>query len=230
MIENAGPPDSAAAGGREQLAGRSPGLSSREKWGYGVWLFAGLAFGIPETWAGVANPPWQTLSNTVWQLESLWSPVAIIVVIIIVFAVFGVVRHPPALAGYVVTPGGVPGRGRTANGRLTRSSAGSIRELPVLAYFALALGIVAAGSIITATTASGEWVLGYVIYGLFAIFMVIIPDVLAFWFARDVPFPTLAVTIADLERRWSPATMVIVAGLVVLMFHLALPQWPDAIK
>ena len=55
----------------------------------------------------------------------------------------------------------------------------------------------------------------------------IIPDVLAFWFAKDVPFPALARTVADLERRWRPATMVIVAGLVVLMFHLAFAQWPD---
>src|ERR1022692_3705455 len=99
----------------------------------------------------------------------------------------------------------------------------------VFAYFPLALGIVAVGSLIAATTASDMYVLGYVLYGLFAIFVVIVPDVLAFWFARDVPFPTLARTVADLERRWSPATMVIVAGLVVLMCHLAFPQWPDAI-
>jgi hypothetical protein len=85
------------------------------------------------------------------------------------------------------------------------------------------------GSLIAATTASDMYVLGYVLYGLFAIFVVIVPDVLAFWFARDVPFPTLARTVADLERRWSSATMVIVAGLVVLMCHLAFPQWPDAI-
>jgi hypothetical protein len=228
MIEQDEPPRLEAAGGGEQLA-RRHGLSAREKWGYGVWLFVGLVFGIPETWAGIANPPWQTLSNTVWHLESLWSPVAIIVVVLIVFIIFGVVRHPPAQAGYVSTGEGVPGRGRTANGRLTRGSAESIKELSVFAYFPVALGIVAAGSLIAATTTSDMWVLGYVIYGLFAIFVVIIPDVLAFWFARDVAFPTLARTVADLERRWRPATMVIVAGLVVLMFHLALPQWPGAI-
>ena len=189
----------------------------------------GLVFGVPETWAGVANPPWQTLSNTVWHLESLWDPVAIIVVVLIVFIVFAVVRHPSAQDGYVVTRPGVPGRGRTANGRLTRSSAEAIGELSVFGYFPVALGVVAAGSIIAAATTSDMWVLGYVIYGLFAIFVAIVPDVLAYWFARDVAFPTLAATVADLERRWSPATMVIVAGLVVLTFHLALPQWPGAI-
>lgn len=229
MIEQAEPPRPETADGREQLAGRRHGLSSREKWGYGVWLFTGLLFGIPETWAGVANPPWPTLSNTVWNLESLWSPVAIAVVVLIVFIIFSVVRHPAAQAGYVVTREGEPGRGRTASGRLTRSSAESVSELSVFAYFPLALGIVAVGSIIAATTASDMYVLGYVLYGLFTIFVVIVPDMLAFWFARDVPFPTLARTIADLERCWNPATMLIVAGLVVLMCHLAFPQWPDAI-
>lgn len=135
MIERAEPPRTEAAGGREQLAGRRHGLSAREKWGYGVWLFTGLVFGIPETWAGVANPPWPTLSNTVWYLESLWSPVAIAVVVLIVFIIFCVVRHPPAQAGYVVTRDGEPGRGRTASGRLTRSSAESVNELPYLLTF-----------------------------------------------------------------------------------------------
>lgn len=37
--------------------GRFRGLGAREKWGYGVWLFAGLAFGVSESWAGIANPP-----------------------------------------------------------------------------------------------------------------------------------------------------------------------------
>jgi hypothetical protein len=64
-------------------------------------------------------------------------------------------------------------------------------------------------------------------YGLIAIFLVIIPNALAFWFAKEVPFPTLYRTVADLERRWRPAAMVIVAGLVVLMLHLVFFPWPD---
>jgi hypothetical protein len=51
--------------------------------------------------------------------------------------------------------------------------------------------------------------------------------VLAFWFARDVPFPTLFGTVADLERRWPPVALVILAGMVVLLVHLALYPWPD---
>jgi hypothetical protein len=51
--------------------------------------------------------------------------------------------------------------------------------------------------------------------------------VLAYWFAREVPWPTLLATITSLERRWRPAAAVALAGLVILMIHLALPPWPD---
>ncbi len=88
-------------------------------------------------------------------------------------------------------------------------------------------GAVAAGSVIPAIAGSGMFVLGYVIYGLIAIFLVIIPNALAFWFTKVMSFPTLYRTVANLERRWRPAAMVIVAGLVVLMFHLVFFPWPD---
>jgi hypothetical protein len=210
----------------ETLSGPTRRVSAREWWGYGVWLFVGLVFGVPESWSGVANPPWQSLSETIWHLEELWHPVAVIVVAIIVWIIYAVVRHPPAAEGYTAARPGEPGRGRTANGRLTRRAADEIRDIPVLVYFPLALGVIAAGSIITASLSGDTFVLSYVIYGLFAVFCVIIPDVAAYWFGRDVPFPTLARTVANLELRWRPATAVIVAGLVILMFHLAFAGWP----
>jgi hypothetical protein len=110
-------------------------------------------------------------------------------------------------------------------------AAGSPGAAPALsrffAYFPLAVGVVVGGSVIAAITSSDMFVLGYVIYGLIAIFLVIIPNALTFWFAKEVPFPTLYRTVANLERRWRPAAMVIVAGLVVLMFHLVFFPWPD---
>jgi len=89
-----------------------------------------------------------------------------------------------------------------------------------MVYFPVAIGVVAGGSILAAVAGGGIFVLGYVIYGLIAIFLVLIPNALAFWLAADVPFPTLYRTVANLERRWRPAAMVIVAGLIVLAFHL----------
>jgi hypothetical protein len=207
-------------------------MSTTEKWGYGFWLFMGLVFGIPESWAGLANPPWPSLSDTITHLDALWPPTAVIVVAVIVIVAFYFVRVPVSPPGSLAHAGGglgrgtVAGVGRTYNGRLSKTPA-DISPVPALAYVPLALAAIAAGSIIAAVTSGDFWVLGYVIYGLIAIFLVIIPNVLAYWFAREVPRPTLLATITSLERRWRPAAVVVLAGLVILLLHLALPPWPD---
>jgi hypothetical protein len=118
------------------------------------------------------------------------------------------------------------GVGRTAGGRLSRTPA-YISPVPALVYIPLAGAAIAIGSLIAAVVSGDYWVEGYVIYGLIAIFGVIIPNVLAYWFAREVPWPTLLTTITNLERRWRPAAVVVLAGLVILLLHLALPPWPD---
>jgi hypothetical protein len=143
-----------------------------------------------------------------------------------VFLVFHAVRYPPGQMGEFAAREGEPERARTPCGRVARSGCAP-RAVSVFAYFPLAVGVVAGGSVVAAIAGSDMFVLGYVIYGLIAIFLVIIPNALAFWFATEVPFPTLYRTVADLERRWRPAAMVIVAGLVVLMFHLVFFPWPD---
>lgn len=207
-------------------------MSATEKWGYGFWLFMGLVFGVPESWAGLANPPWPALSDTVTHLDALWPPTAVIVVALIVFVAFYFVRVPVSQTGSLAYTQGGPGRGtgagvgRTYNGRLSRTPA-DISPVPALIYVPLALAAITIGSIIAAVASGDFWVEGYVIYGLIAIFLVIIPNVLAYWFAREVPWPTLLATVVLLERRWRPAAVVVLAGLVILMLHLALPPWPD---
>jgi hypothetical protein len=203
-------------------------MSAREKWGYGFWLFLGLVFGVPESWAGLASPPWPALTDTVGHLDTAWPPTRVIVVAVIVFVAYYFVRVPVSQAGSLVHQrrGTGAGLGRTYNGRLSRTPA-DISPVPALAYVPLALGAIALGSIIAAVASDDYWVLGYVIYGLIAVFLVIIPNVLAYWFARDVPWPTLLTTVTDLERRWRLVAVVVLAGLVILMFHLALFPWPD---
>jgi hypothetical protein len=88
---------------------------------------------------------------------------------------------------------------------------------------------VAGGSLIAAMTGSDMWVLGYVIYGLFAIFLVIVPNIMALS-GKQVPFPPLGRTVAYLQRRWRPAATIIAAGLVILMIHLAFAPWPDIFR
>ncbi len=209
---------------------RFSGMSTTEKWGYGFWLFLGLVFGVPESWAGLASPPWPALSDTIGHLKQVWPPTAVIVVAVVVFVAFYFVRVPVAQPGSLALEQGGLGRGRgagrTYNGRLSRTPA-DISPVPALIYIPLALAAITIGSIIAAVASGDFWVLGYVIYGLIAIFGVIIPNVLSYWFAREVPWPTLLATVTALERRWRPAAVVILAGLVVLMFHLALFPWPD---
>lgn len=213
------------AGGRVPLTDRFADAGAREWWGYGTWLFVGLVFGIPETWSGVANPPWPSLSNTIAHLETRWPVTRLVVVAIIVFVVFNVLRYPAGHTGEFATRPGQPKRWRTSSGRL-RSDPAEPSPIPAIVYFSAALAVVALGSTIAALTSNDMFVLGYVLYGLFAIFAIIVPNVLAYWFAREVPFPPFFRTISDLEHRWHPAAMVIVAALVVLLLHLIFFPWP----
>jgi hypothetical protein len=217
----------AAARPARRLRARFRNASERELWGYGVWLSVGLVFGVPESWAGITSPPWPALSDTIGHLEQLWHPVRVIVVTLIVFAAFHAVRYPPGRAGEFAAPESKTTRCRTPCGRFARSGTGAAGAVPVMVYFPLAIGVVAGGSILAAIAGGGMFVLGDVIYGLIAVFLVLIPNALAFWLAADVPFPTLYRTIANLEHRWRPAAMIIVAGLVVLAFHLVFFPWPD---
>jgi hypothetical protein len=59
-----------------------------------------------------------------------------------------------------------------------------------------------------------------------AVAFLVVPNVLAFWFAKEVPFPTLFRTLSDLDKRWHSAVMVVVAGLAVLAVHLVAYPWP----
>jgi hypothetical protein len=207
-------------------------MSTTEKWGYGFWLFLGLVFGIPESWAGLANPPFPALSDTIAHLEEQWPPTAVIVVAVIVIVAYYFVRVPVSRTGSLAyTEGGLgrgtgAGVGRAPSGRLSKTPADT-SPVAAISYIPLALGLIAVGGIVAAVASGDYWVLGYVIYGLIAVFLVIIPNVLAYWFARDVPWPTLLATITNLERRWRPAAAVVLAGLVILLLHLALPPWPD---
>ncbi len=69
--------------------------------------------------------------------------------------------------------------------------------------------------------------LGYVLYGLIALVWIIVPSGLAFWFAKDVAFPTVFRTIDYLERRLHFVAVLLLVGFVILLIHLALYPWPN---
>jgi len=69
--------------------------------------------------------------------------------------------------------------------------------------------------------------LGYTIYGTLAFFGIVVPSVVAYTLDKDAPFPTFFRTVAFLQRRLHWVATIVVAGLAVLAFHLALYPWPD---
>jgi len=210
-----------------QTTGGPPTSDSpaRERWGYAVWGVVLLVILIPEVWAAASKQKvWPTISGTVGHLEYMRDWVGLLVVAVIVWVVLEVVGYPRG-------PSGVRGRTarqgrRTAGGRATvRQQTGG--EIPVLMLGAGAL-VVAVGSILTAELDSSDlYALGYVLYGSIALLCAAVPNVIAFVWAKDVPFPTFLATLANLERRAHFVMVLVLIGLTILLVHLALYPWPN---
>lgn len=197
--------------------------STRTWWGYGVWLFVGAVIATSELWAVAGNPWWPTISATTGHLERLWSPVKVIVIALIAAGATQLGSYPAHRREF----GRHPQWWRTASGRLTKAPGGqtdSIRHAEL--YFPAAVVVIAGSAAVAASLSSSKFVVAYVLYGLIAVAFLIIPNVLAFWFATNVPFPTLFRTLADLDEVWHPAVLIIVAGLSVLAVHLVAYPWP----
>jgi hypothetical protein len=210
------------------------GVTSRERWGYFVWGSVAAIVAIPELWAAVwTGGPWPTISGTVGHLEELWSPTAIFPVVVIVVAAAHALRYAWAERPAVAEVGRTDG-GRLIRGKPAEEPMAAERERPSLwgyVYLGGALVCVLVPSVLVAilstdTTEHTRWILGYVIYGLIAVFCVVLPSLVAYLFGKDAPFPTLFRTIADLESRVHAIGMVILAGLAILLIHLALYPWP----
>lgn len=181
-------------------------MSRFERIGYVVWGTVALVVAIPEIAALAAQDvPWPTISGTIGHLEDLWHPTAVIVVAVIVVAA--------ALA---------VGYGRIDTRTPTTAPAGA--WWPFVYLGSAAVFTVGAGLIVSAVV-DDRFVLGYVIYGLIGLFFFVVP--VLFGWALVVPFPSPFETLRDLERRVPIVALVVLAGLVILLIHLALYPWPD---
>ena len=211
-------------------ASRWDAIDPAVKRGYLVWSGVGAAIAVPELWAVFARPRWPTISGTVGHLETLWDGVAVIVVFVIVaIAANAFHLRDVGPGGWVVQADGAR-LGRSEGGRLTKAPE-RYRELSAFVYFPFALVVVIAGCVLAAATSDDEWVLGYVIYGLIGLLFVLIPSMLAYGRRTpDAPFASLFRTIADLQSRSHLAAVVILAGLAVLLIHLAFYPWPDVFR
>jgi hypothetical protein len=155
--------------------------------------------------------PWPTISSTVGHLEKRWDWVAVIVVGVITATAF------QALA-YKAGP-------RTATGRSQRPGAPPAQESGYSWLFVLIPGLIALGLAIA--FGASKFQLGYVIYGVLAVFGIVIPSVLAWVLNKEVRFPTLFFTLDRLRRRFHAAALILVTGLAILVVHLAFYPWPD---
>jgi hypothetical protein len=145
----------------------------------------------------------------------------VLVVGALVFSALLTIRYPPPLAVEA-------GTGRTDGGRLSpEPETANRRQLSPWSYFPAATIVVIGGSLASATLDGDRWHLAYVLYGLIAMFWIVIPSLAAYFFSRDVPFPTLFRTILDLEQRLHRVAFFVAAALVVLLLHLAFYPWPD---
>jgi hypothetical protein len=207
---------------------RIPARAAAEAWGYLVWGLTGAAIAFPEVWALAGTPRWPTISATVGHLEQLWSPTKALVVALITAAVVQMITYPPTRNEYRLS--GDRLRWRTRTGRLTKAdpaSAPGPRELPfAAAYFPAALAVTAAAATLAAQLSDDRFVLGYALYGAMAVTLLAVPNALAYWWAAEVPFPTLLRTLEYLDARFHPAVVAICSGLAVLAIHIVAYPWP----
>ena len=117
----------------------------------------------------------------------------------------------------------------TEGGWVTSGSMGD--ELSPFYYFPIALGAVVGGCLVAAAATDDKWVLAYVIYGLIGVCFLVVPSLLAYSKrTRNPPFASLFATVLDLQGRLHFVTLVLLAGLIVLLIHLALYPWPDVFR
>jgi hypothetical protein len=74
-----------------------------------------------------------------------------------------------------------------------------------------------------------RYVVGYVMYASIAFWWLALPSWAVYKEGRKVPFPSIFATFVNLEKRAPFATIVIGAGLVILLIHLVLYPWPATI-
>jgi hypothetical protein len=208
----------------QERASGTGALSRTELSGYLVWGLTGVVIGIPEVWALTGSPRWPTISATVAHLEKLWSPTKAIVVALIAAAIVELITYPPNRSQYRTATGVVR---RTVLGRLTMAqTAAPLILASGVWYFPAALAATAGAGMLAASLSSDTYVLGYALYGTMAVALLVVPNALAFWWAREVPFPTLFRTLEHLDRRFHPALLFVAAALTVLTIHIVAYPWP----
>ncbi|HEY8727412.1 MAG TPA: hypothetical protein VIL91_12045 [Gaiellaceae bacterium] len=191
-------------------------VKRREQRGYWFWGPTILIILAVELLGALSSTfknkiPWPTISSTVGHLEKRWDWVGVIVVGVITATAFQALAYKAGA--------------RTVTGRAQRPGAPPAQRSGYSWLFVLIPGLVAIGLAIAFGASKIQ--LGYIIYGVLAVFGIVIPSVLAFVLNKEVRFPTLFFTLDRLRRRFHAAALILVTGLAILVVHLAFYPWPD---
>jgi hypothetical protein len=224
----------------------------REAWGYVFWTPLILLLFLPAELipaAGVTN--WPTFSTTIGHLEYLFGPVALLVVLLMVFTGVNALarkrRHRVSRARQARGENGLYSDDLDG-GRVISKTASADRPLarPLRAVRLLERSddpdqetwirmrvYIPGSAIVIAVLAyltfhfAGYWWGAYVMWGLIAFFVLVLPSIFAWRFAAYVPFPTLFRTVGNLQGRVQMVGTAVVAFVVILGIHLALYPWPN---
>lgn len=193
------------------LSKKFEGAEAPELHGYAYWGPVALAIAVTEI-LGALSPqfrdaiPWPTISGTVGHAQDVHSAWGLAVVAVIAATAFYAVLYV----------GGAPAPG--------------IRRF----FFKLAYGwpLVLILTVLVAVGVRGfvsedKIHLGYAIYGSFALFGIVIPMILVWRKSEHVVFPNLFYTFRKLRERFRWVAMAVIAGLAILVLHLALYPWPN---
>ena len=204
-----------------RAAGR---LTKAEKNGYRFWGPVVAAILVAEVLGALADwlhrrsifeVKWPTISSTVGHLETLSTILAALVVGTIAAVAFEAVTFPTR---------------RRIGGRAIYHRVH--RQQPTRFYdWYVVVAIVVVGLVLSVWAFHwNKYEVGYTIYGLFLVFGIVVPSVLAYFAGKIVSFPGLIYTVRKLERRLHWVAVVVVAGLAILLVHLALYPWPDLVR
>ena len=174
---------------------------------------------MPELLAGFSNTlkadiPWPTISNLVGKdLERHHHWIALLVVGLIVIVTVHTLTYPT---------------GKKKAGRALRKPSEEAIHLPWGGRYIVVVAVAgAAAGMIASAAGANKNELGYAIYITLSVFGILVPSALAYLWNRVLAIPTLFATVAFLRARRAWVALLVVALLVVLMFHLALYPWPN---
>jgi len=192
---------------------RFAGATSEELHGYAFWGPVALAILVTELigtgWFGSFDS-WPTISTTVGHLHDLNSLWGLPVVGLLAIAAF----YPIA---YETRP--------TSEGKqelyLLRG------RIQVRYGWPLVFALTALATLIAHLLGADRFQLGYMLYGSLALFGIVVPLLLVRFRSRHVVFPTLFFTFKCLRDRFRWVAAGAIAGLAILVIHLALHPWPN---